>query len=71
METRTEINFMRDLRKLLSFYGAEITADDHWSGYPECGQDIRITIEFDDWSVNDIELGKWIDKNTEEQNQRR
>lgn len=42
-------------------------ADDHYTGYPECGQDIRITVEFAD---DEIEFDRWIDtKICEEKNQ--
>jgi hypothetical protein len=28
-------------------YGAEIEAKDHWTGYSECGQDVRMTLTID------------------------
>lgn len=52
--------FLKELRQLLDKYGAEIAADDHWQGYSECGRDIRMTVEFDDFSVEDIDLGSRI-----------
>lgn len=39
-----EEEFKAKLRALLAEYDAELTADDHWQGYAECGQDIRMTI---------------------------
>ena len=47
---------LNDIQLVLEKHGASITADDHWTGYAECGQDIRITIEFEDYSTGDIEL---------------
>jgi hypothetical protein len=37
-------SFKKDLRELLAKYDAEMEADDHYRGYPECGEDIRITV---------------------------
>ena len=37
-------NFIADLKAVFAKYGAEISADDHWQGYAECGQDVRITV---------------------------
>ena len=59
MKDRDE--FLCRLKSLLEEFDAEITAEDHWQGYAECGQDIRITVEFDDYRVEDIDLGKQID----------
>ena len=55
-------HFMRGLRMLLNYHEAVINVADHWRGYPECGQDIRATVEFDDYKIADIELGTYIDK---------
>ena len=47
METSemVEARFMRDLQALLAKYGeAELSADDHWTGYAECGSDVRMTV---------------------------
>ena len=47
METSkmVESRFMRDLRALLTEYGeAELSAEDHWTGYAECGSDVRMTV---------------------------
>lgn len=60
-------SFLKELHVLLKKYKAEITVDDHYSGYPECGQDLRMTVEFD-WEIDDdiieddIDLGWYIDK---------
>lgn len=39
--------FMKDLRNLLKKYDAEIEAEDHFPGYPESGEDIRMTVTID------------------------
>jgi len=45
--------FRRELAELLKKYDAEITAEDHWTGYAECGSgDIRITVEFKGERIN-------------------
>ncbi len=54
--------FLNKLQLLLEEFGAEISADDHYQGYAECGQDIRMTVEFDDFEIKEINLGTWIDK---------
>lgn len=56
--------FLTELKKLLAKYDAEITCEDHWSGYAECGEDVRITIEFTDYKIKDIELGKNVSPGT-------
>lgn len=40
-----EAQFRYELNALLEKWGATISADDHYSGYPECGSDIRMTVE--------------------------
>jgi len=55
-------NFLNDLKALLSEYNAEIVAEDHWAGYAECGQDIRMTVEFEDCGMEDLDLGRYVDK---------
>jgi endogenous inhibitor of DNA gyrase (YacG/DUF329 family) len=54
--------FLSKLHSLLEEFHAEINAKDHWEGYPECGQDVRMTVEFMNWNTKDIDLGAWIDK---------
>ena len=39
-----ERDFRAELHALLTKWDAEINADDHWPGYAECGQDIRMTV---------------------------
>ena len=55
-------NFLNDLKDLLGKYGAEIVAEDHWTGYAECGQDVRMTVEFENWKMEDLDLGRYVDK---------
>ena len=55
--------FLQKLRDLLSEYNVEITADDEWEGYSECGEDIQINIEanFDyPFFIDDVKFGKYI-----------
>ena len=42
-----EAEFRAELKALLKKYDAELEADDHWIGYAECGEDIRITAQID------------------------
>jgi len=42
-----EHDFRKELQELLAKYSATIVAEDHWTGYPECGQDVRMTVEID------------------------
>lgn len=54
--------FLKELHALLGKYDVEITAQNHWQGYAECGEDVRMTAEFNSWETDDIDLGKWVDK---------
>lgn len=36
--------FKAKLAELLDEYDAEISYEDEWMGYPECGEDIQITV---------------------------
>lgn len=44
--TRDEVEqqFLEEFNALLKKWGAEIAAEDHYPGYPECGEDIRMTV---------------------------
>lgn len=55
-------NFLNDLKALLGKYDAEIVVEDHWTGYAECGQDVRMTVEFENWKMEDLDLGRYVDK---------
>lgn len=41
---QVEAEFKQKLKDLLLEYDAELSADDHWTGYAECGQDIRMIV---------------------------
>lgn len=67
---RLKCQFLKDLRDLLATYGATLEAEDHWTGYPECGEDVRMTVDIpaiydnDGDTVRDacqINLGKYQD----------
>jgi len=58
------MTFINELKALLEKHNVSITADDHWTGYAECGQDIRITVEFNDYTIDEIEFGTVIDVDT-------
>lgn len=60
MSFRTEL-FLKELKALLAKFDAELSADDHWIGYAECGEDVRMTVEFNDAPYEEIDLGKYID----------
>ena len=62
LEKQIRNEFVKELQSLLLKYGAEIKAEDHWIGYAECGEDVRMTVEFDDYKIEDIDLGGYIDK---------
>lgn len=46
MQTKEQIEqeFRSELQSLLDKYGAEIEAKDHYQGYAECGEDVRMTV---------------------------
>jgi hypothetical protein len=39
-----EAAFRADLKALLLKWNAELSAEDHYPGYPECGEDVRMTV---------------------------
>lgn len=53
--------FISELTELLQKYDAKLMAEDHYPGYAECGEDIRITVEFNDFQIPDLDLGQWFD----------
>lgn len=72
MKTKQQVadEFRAELQALLDKYGADLEAEDHYPGYPECGQDIRMTATvpaiYDD-ATNDclrefveIDLGQYM-----------
>lgn len=54
-----EAAFLADLQALLDKYGAEIEAKDHYQGYPECGEDVRMTAWLGEECVS-IDLGRYL-----------
>ena len=59
-------NFTEELKDLLKKYKASLSAEDHWTGYPECGKDVRMTVDFEikdenGFYVDDLELGRYFD----------
>lgn len=60
-------SFIKGLKDLLIEHHATLSTDDHFEGYPECGMDVRMTVEFDWLSntgyegfANDIDLGGYV-----------
>jgi hypothetical protein len=43
---KTQEGFIAELKALLKKYNAEISAEDHYQGYPECGEDIYMTVSW-------------------------
>ena len=60
LENKKQKAFMVEFEALLRKHLATINANDHWTGYPECGRDVRMVVEFDDWRVGEIDLGDFI-----------
>ena len=70
MKTSDELEkaFKHDLRELLNKYDAELEAADHYMGYPECGEDIRMTVTIPAIYIDgtcirehtEIDFGRWI-----------
>ena len=71
MRTKEQVEscFREELQALLDRYNAELEAKDHWTGYSECGQDIRMTVSIpaiyngnhdcvSEWT--EIDLGSWL-----------
>jgi hypothetical protein len=71
IKTKQEITkeFKTKLQALLQEYNAELSCEDHWMGYAECGEDVRMTVdipgvynefeEISEWTT--IDLGKFFD----------
>lgn len=64
-----ELSFRADLKALLAKYNADIEASDHYSGYPECGEDIKMIVNIPSLydgneqirEYTEIDLGHWVD----------
>lgn len=67
-----EIQFLIALKNLLDVHGVELEAEDHYPGYPECGEDIRIAatadsrLDFngDRHAINIDFGGRYVDNST-------
>ena len=64
-----EKEFRKELLELLEKYHAKIESEDHYQGYPECGEDVRMTVYIDSiWSEDgdniqeytEIDLGQYF-----------
>lgn len=56
--------FLAELKDLLTRYKAELSADDHYQGWAEVGQDIRMTVTFPSQEgLVEIDLGGYITGN--------
>lgn len=73
MQTKEQVTeeFTRKLKSLLAEYDdpndpgawkASIEARDHWQGYAECGQDIRITVTIPAiWDKDGNSIREWTE----------
>ena len=59
----TKEQFISELKALLAKWDAEIVAEDHFSGYAECGEDVRMTVTIP--AIYDKESGEYIREWTE------
>lgn len=69
-EDEVKAAFMADLSALLTKHGAELEAKDHWTGYAECGSDVRMTATISSiYAMGtgecirpfvEIDLGSWL-----------
>jgi len=51
-------NVVHELRLVLEKYGAKITAEEHAEQHPDSyNSDVRMTIQFEDATEDDIDLG--------------
>ena len=53
--------FIEELKMLLRKYDADILAKDHYDGYPECGEDIRMTVTIPAIYDGDQEIRKFTE----------
>lgn len=57
----TTEEFMSEFSALLKKYRARMTVEDRWMGYSECGSDLHMVIEFEDWEMKEVDLGEIFD----------
>ncbi len=65
-EKQKQLNdaFLNELKGLLNKYKAHIIAQDEYTGYPECGEDIHIRVEGKSEGYEpflDIDLGSYFE----------
>ena len=64
MQTKQQIElaFRAELQALLDKYGAELEAKDHYQGYAECGEDVRITVDIPGaWNEDGEVVREWTE----------
>jgi hypothetical protein len=64
MKTACEIEreFTAELKALLAKYGAELEAEDHWMGYAECGEDVRMTVTIESkWDEHGEQQSEFVE----------
>ena len=62
MSNEQRAAFLKDLLVVIEKHDADFICEDRWEGYPECGSDIRIAVEFGDYRTPSINFGKHIDR---------
>ena len=58
-----ELRFRAQLTALLVQWNATLSAEDHYQGYPECGEDVRMTVSIP--SLHDATTGETTREYTE------
>lgn len=64
MQTKEQVEqaFRAELQALLDKYGAEIEAKDHYRGYAECGEDVRMTADVPAiWNKDGEPVREWTE----------
>lgn len=64
MQTKQEIEqaFKAELQALLDKYGAELEAKDHYQGWAECGEDVRMTVDIPGiWDKDGEPVREWTE----------
>jgi len=64
MKTKEQVTteFLAELKNLLTKYDATIDAEDHFQGYPECGEDVKMTVTIPSkYAFNSDMLQEWTE----------
>lgn len=64
MKTKAEVEaaFRAELTELLKRWNAELEAADHWQGYAECGEDVRMTVTIPgEWDKDGGTTREWTE----------